>query len=135
MPMLTILAIPVHVVSGTGDYSDADTYLTLVRKTDKALEKLVNYFKEVDEPTVILFFGDHQPNLKNEFYQMAYGKSMGQMKGEELMQFFHSNYIIWANFDIEEQEMDLSSNYLIPVMKQAVGMDLTGYDRFPLDLA
>ncbi len=125
---------PVHVTSGTGAYGDADTYLTLIHKSDQSLEKLVNYFDATDDPTVIIFFGDHQPKLADEFYQMAYGKTMKEMKGEELMQFYHSNYLIWANFDIEEKEMDLSTNYLIPVMKQEVGMDLTGYDQFLLDL-
>lgn len=127
------LGDPVHVVSDVS-FPDADTYLTEIRKSDKALEKLVTYFESVDEPTVIVFFGDHQPKLSEEFYRMVYGKTMDDMKGEELMQFYHSNYLIWANFDIEEQQMDLSSNYLIPVMKQAVGMELTGYDRFLLDL-
>ncbi|MBR1901271.1 MAG: LTA synthase family protein [Lachnospiraceae bacterium] len=127
------LGDPVHVVSDVS-FPDADTYLTEIRKSDKALEKLVTYFESVDEPTVIVFFGDHQPKLSDDFYRMVYGKTMDDMKGEELMQFYHSNYLIWANFDIEEQQMDLSSNYLIPVMKQAVGMELTGYDRFLLDL-
>lgn len=127
------LGDPVHVVSDTS-FPDADTYLTEIRKSDKALEKLVTYFESVDEPTVIVFFGDHQPKLSDEFYKMVYGKTMDDMKGEELMQFYFSNYLIWANFDIEEQQTDLSCNYLIPVMKQAVGMKLTGYDRFLLDL-
>ena len=127
------LGDPVHVVAEES-YPDVDTYLTEIRKSDQALEKLVSYFKEVDEPTVIVFFGDHQPKLADEFYQMVYGKTMDEMTGEEVMQFYHSNYLIWANFDIEEQEIDLSSNYLIPVMKEAVGMELTGYDQFLLEL-
>lgn len=128
------LGDPVHVISGTGSYPDADVYLTMIHKSDQALEKLVHYFEQTDDPTVIIFFGDHQPNLDDSFYEMAYGKTMSQMDGEELMQFYHSNYLIWANYEIEEKEMDLSSNYLIPVMKQAAGMELTGYDRFLLSL-
>ena len=128
------LGDPVHVVSGTGDYPDADVYLTLIRKSDQAFEKLVHYFEQTDDPTVVIFFGDHQPNLSDSFFEMACGKAMSQSDGEELMQFYHSDYVIWANYDIEEKEMDLSSNYLMPVMKQAAGMELTGYDRFLLEL-
>ena len=94
----------------------------------------MHYFEQTDDPTVIVFFGDHQPSLPNDFYRMAYGKTKSEMDGEEGMQFYHSNYVIWANFDIEEKEMDLSANYLAPVMKQAAGMELTGYDRFLLAL-
>ena len=39
-----------------------DRYLSLIRLTDQSLEKLVDYFSNVDEKTVIVFFGDHQPS-------------------------------------------------------------------------
>ena len=124
----------VHVTGGTKDCPEADLYLSLAHKSDQALEKLVGYFEQTDDPTVIVFFGDHQPSLPNSFYKMVYGKTKGEMDGEDRMRLYHSNYIIWANFDIEEQETDLSANYLSPVLKQAAGMELTGYDRFLLSL-
>ena len=37
-------------------------YLSLVRLSDQALEKLISYFEEADEKTIVVFFGDHQPN-------------------------------------------------------------------------
>ena len=37
-------------------------YLTLIHKTDQALENLIDYFSKVDDRTIIVFFGDHQPN-------------------------------------------------------------------------
>ncbi|MFA6949032.1 MAG: LTA synthase family protein, partial [Eubacteriales bacterium] len=51
----------VHVLGFENDqiYS-AETYLTLIRETDNALRKLINYFSTVDEDTVVIFFGDHQ---------------------------------------------------------------------------
>lgn len=39
-------------------------YLSLVRISDLAFGELVEYFKEADEPTVILMFGDHQPGRR-----------------------------------------------------------------------
>lgn len=37
--------------------------------TDEAnYRQLISYFETVDEPTVVLFFGDHEPRLSNEFY-------------------------------------------------------------------
>ena len=127
------LGDPVHILAD-GSYPDAESYLTLIRKSDQAFEKLVGYFENIEEPTVILFYGDHQPRLSDDFCRMAYGKTMDDMEGEELLQYYDSNYVIWANFDIEEKEMDISSNYLIPIMKQATGMGLTGYEEFLLQL-
>lgn len=116
------------------DYNDVEVYLTLIHKSDQALEELVTYFENLDDPTVILFFGDHQPGLNEEFYTKLLGKPIDKMSDEELMQKYYTPYVIWANFDIEEKEMDISSNFLVPLMKQATGMKLTGYNQFLLRL-
>ena len=41
-------------------YTDANQYLSLLNESDKALENLITYFKGVDDPVEIVFFGDHQ---------------------------------------------------------------------------
>ena len=55
----------------TEGYTDdsVDRYLSLSKETDDALEYLIEYFKDYDEPTIIVMFGDHYPicrtNLRN----------------------------------------------------------------------
>ena len=83
---------------------------------------------------MILFFGDHQPGLNDEFYTKLLGKSTEALSDEQLMEKYHTPYVIWANYDIEEKEMDISSNYLASIMKEAVGIRLSGYDQFLLKL-
>ena len=51
--------------ANANDY--ANRYLSLVKKTDDALKNLLNYFKSVDEPTIVVMFGDHQPKLQMIF--------------------------------------------------------------------
>ena len=63
----------ISVTSFTAD-SATEQYLSLIHESDAALEDLVNYFSTVDEPTVICFFGDHLPSLKNGFYTDIMGK-------------------------------------------------------------
>ena len=41
----------------------AEQYLTLVRETDQAFEKLIRYFEKQEEPVLIVMFGDHQPSV------------------------------------------------------------------------
>ena len=43
-------------------YDNPVNYLNLVKKSDEAFQELVEYFERVDEPTVIVMFGDHEPN-------------------------------------------------------------------------
>ena len=41
----------------------ANQYLSLIHESDKALEYLISYFEECEEPTLIVMFGDHYPTL------------------------------------------------------------------------
>ena len=51
---------------GTSSYTEQ--YLALMRKTDDALKELIDYYSKVDEPTMIVLFGDHQGKLTTAFY-------------------------------------------------------------------
>ena len=57
----------------TGDmenrYLDADQYFSLMRESDNALRNLISHYSNTDVPTMIIFFGDHQPPLTNSFYE------------------------------------------------------------------
>ena len=57
-------------------------YLSLMKISDKALEELVAYFSNVDEKTVIVFFGDHQPKLEEAFYN-SFGKEDTTMESQQ----------------------------------------------------
>ena len=48
--------------------SFAETYLNLMRISDKAFADLISYFENVAEPTIICMFGDHQPKLNDNFF-------------------------------------------------------------------
>lgn len=45
-----------------GKYPKVDQYLSLIKKSDTALQELIEYYSQVDEPTIICIFGDHQPS-------------------------------------------------------------------------
>ena len=40
-----------------------ETYANLLADADKALEELLTYFQNTEEPTLIVFWGDHSPEL------------------------------------------------------------------------
>jgi glucan phosphoethanolaminetransferase (alkaline phosphatase superfamily) len=113
----------------------AQNYLSLVKYTDEAVEKLVNYFKQVDEPTVIIFFGDHRPSLKQSWYEMLYGKSEEDMTQEELMKKYEIPFFAWANYDIPEEHVDkISMNYLSAYIMDQLGLKLTKFQQFELKM-
>lgn len=112
------------------DYS-SEQYLSLALESDRALEQLIAHYEQSSEPTMIVFFGDHQPPLKNAFYEVLYGKPLSERTTEEVMQQYQVPFFIWTNYDIEEQEgVVISPNYLGVLTAQMAGMPLTGFMNF-----
>ena len=50
------------------EYPQAEEYLSLIKESDKAFMQLIQHFEDVEEPTMIVMFGDHMPNLTDGFY-------------------------------------------------------------------
>ena len=55
-------------------YPLVENYLSEVNVTDQAFEKLVDYFKDRDEKTIIVMFGDQLPAIENKFYMQELQK-------------------------------------------------------------
>ena len=107
------------------DYS-AEQFLDLMRESDKALEELIGYYSQCEEPTLVVFFGDHQPPLANAFYEELYGKKLSERTTEEVMQQYAVPFFLWANYDIEErQDVVISPNFLGVLTAQTAGLPLT----------
>lgn len=113
-----------------------EQYLSLVKLSDEALEKLISYFANEDEKTVVVFFGDHQPNdTVASMILKLNGTSVSELDEEELKMRYEVPYVIWANYDIEEKtEADTSLNYLAANVLKAAGVPTTAYQNYLLEL-
>ncbi|MCL2355191.1 MAG: sulfatase-like hydrolase/transferase [Oscillospiraceae bacterium] len=103
-----------------------EQYLSLLRLSDYALEYLINYFSNVDERTIILFFGDHQPpHLEDEFWEYLLPYD------EDAYTKYLTPFMIWANYDIETREVsDISLNFLSILLMDVIGLETTPYMNF-----
>lgn len=113
-----------------------DRYLSLIRLTDQSLEKLVDYFSNVDEKTVIVFFGDHQPSdtvaAQIQDSMLLPGESVPD---EQLRKRYLVPYLVWANYDIDgATQQNTSLNYLSAQVLKAAGVPTGAYQNFLLDL-
>lgn len=114
---------------------DAEQYLSLMKLSDDALRDFIGYFQQVEEPTLIVLFGDHQPHLSDYFYHKVMGETPDELTGEQAMKRYQVPFLIWANYDIREAEIDcISINYLSTLMTETAGLELTDYQRFLLDM-
>jgi len=88
---------------------DAQIYLSLVKASDDAVKQLVETYKDSDEPTMIIFFGDHQPGLSNEALSAIYGGKPDLT----YLDTFKTKFFIWTNYETEaESDVNISANFL-----------------------
>lgn len=116
--------------------SALDQYLSLIKLTDEDLKNLIEYFSNVDEKTIVVFFGDHQPNdTVASSVLAANGMDYNNLSNEELKLRYQVPYVIWANYDIDEATgKDTSVNYLAANVLKAAGVPTNDYQSFLLKL-
>ena len=115
-----------------GEYPKTEQYLSLLRETDRAVEYLLEELQAYPEETIVLFFGDHQPDLEKGLYQELIGDfdTLDKRMLQYMVPFF-----IWANFDIEEAYVDCTSlNYLPRYLLETAGLELPVYYQALADI-
>ncbi len=110
-------------------YPQAEEYLSMIHYSDMALEYLITELENRPRKTVVLFFGDHLPQIEPEFYEELYGGSFDTL--DEQMLNYTVPFFVWANYDIPEQTVPCTSlNYLGRYLLEAAGIDLPPYYQF-----
>lgn len=127
----------IYATSVSKNYNKANKYLSLVKASDDAFRELIEYFSNVDEPTVICMFGDHQPSIEPDFIAEVMGvDSLSSLTPEQEQLRHVTPFFIWANYDIEEKQIDkLSANYLSSLVLETAGVKLTEYNKYLLKLS
>jgi len=87
--------------NGVDEDDEITNYLNNIRITGDALQSFVDYLDTIDEPTVLVFVGDHFPSMRGE--NNVYD-SLG-VTSENCQVVFEQNYIIWSNYDLDYSDM------------------------------
>ncbi len=113
-----------------------DQYLSLLKVSDQQFENLVDYFSREEEKTVIVFFGDHQPSDSVVRPILRWnGSNTSNMSVEEAQLRYVVPYVIWANYDIEEETgADTDISFLAANVLERAEMPTTAYQNFLLEL-
>lgn len=125
---------PTVTADGLEDDVSLTQYLSLIKESDDAFKDLVEYFEGVNEPTVILMFGDHQPTdeaIKGLLDKIDFNTS--DLK--EFEKQYITPFAIWTNYDIEEKEVEYTScNYLSSLLLDTAGLPLSPYQNYLKEL-
>ncbi|MBQ9062705.1 MAG: sulfatase-like hydrolase/transferase [Eubacterium sp.] len=116
--------------------ADTKQFINLTQYSDEAFQELTAYFEKVDEPTVIVMYGDHLPNFINDFYDTLWGKRTGIEKFKK----YTTPVVVWANYDINKGGQydalfeDISVNYVTAEVMHVAGLPMTAYQKYLVDL-
>lgn len=115
------------------DHPMAEQYLTLLHESDKAVETFLTELERWPEDTIVLFFGDHFPQVEGDFFLEVHGGPFEDLSEKQLQ--YTIPFFIWANYDIPEKTIECTSlNYLGRYLLEAAGIPLPPYYRFLKDL-
>lgn len=114
-----------------GQLSD---YATGVHASDEALQYLLDYFSAVEEPTLVVIFGDHRTNLGNStnqiFYETGYiDDTMSETEKNELL--YTTPVAAWSNY--KEVHMDLGTiapYQILPTILKNYGLEKPKFFQF-----
>lgn len=128
-------------------YNVLNNYISGLNDADKLLGKVTDFVSDLDEPTVIVFFGDHLPYLDSDL--KAYediGYPIYENNIESVKLKYSTPYIIWGNKAaknlissqggkvLKGKNEDISSNYLGLKLLEYINMDLPPFFNFLKDI-
>jgi phosphoglycerol transferase MdoB-like AlkP superfamily enzyme len=124
-------------------YNIINNYLSGIGKTDKALKKLFDYFRNEEEPAIVIIFGDHNPWLGKDhmgYDMMNINLDLSDIEG--FKNYYQTPYIIWGNNaakkrfnkDFAGEGNHISPNFLMAELFQYLGWEGNGYMQYLLDV-
>ncbi len=126
-----------------GLYNIANNYLYGVKDTGEELSKMIDYFRNQDEPVVVVLFGDHNPWLgeQNAVYKML-GIDLDLGTEQGFRNYYETPYIIWGNDaareiagnDLQGQRDEIGSCYLMAQMFEELGYVGNPYMQSLMDI-
>lgn len=103
-PTEKVLEDPEIVVSGVEDEGERNAweyYVNLIHETDKFVQQLIDAVEARNEPTVLVFYGDHLPTMNLE---------AKDLKSKYL---YNTNYVIWDNIGLEKQDENIAAYQIV----------------------
>ncbi len=96
---------------GDADEDSVEYYVNLLRGMDNFIGDLVETISNIDENTIVVFFGDHLPSLDVKNEQLSIGNTL------------QTEYVIWNNFGYNTEDEDIEAYQLSSKICEIIGVD------------
>lgn len=122
----------------SSDYHIVNNYLDGIQDTGRHLLAMVDAFRSIDEPVILVFFGDHNPWLGEQSVTYdALGIDIRSQSEESFYNYYATDYLIWANDAAKEvlgndfvgEGPTVSPCFLMNVLFEQCGWEGPGYTK------
>lgn len=93
-------------------------YVNQINEMDAFLGELIDTLSNIDEDTILVFYGDHLPSL---------GLTDDMLENNNLYQ---TEYVIWSNFDLPKDNVDLEAYQLTASILEKLGIKNYTLNRY-----
>lgn len=126
----------IEVTDATGEHNtEMETYAEGLKQSDVALKEFITKIENYDEPTIVIFFGDHLVNFQSDIHQQ-HGYTEKDTNAARSKMFFETPLLIMSNMDEFKIENinDLSPIFIAPLILRELNLPLSPFYLFLLDL-
>ena len=110
-------------------------YAQGIYDADKQLGRLYEYIKEYEEPTILIFLGDHLPYLyteerENALKYLSYFNTGN--KNEDIYRMYNTQALIVSNYNIDTKELPkyMSNNLVLTYIVNNMDIELSTYYKW-----
>ena len=126
----------IEVLDANGEHNtEMETYAEGLKQTDLALKEFITKIENYDEPTLVIFFGDHLINFQSDIHEQ-HGYIEKDTDALRAKLFFETPLLIMSNmsdFQIENIA-DVSPIFIAPLILRELNLPLSPFYVFLLDL-
>jgi phosphoglycerol transferase MdoB-like AlkP superfamily enzyme len=131
-----------NTIEVTGDFSPEskgmlETLSQGILDADKMLQDLVEHYSKLNEPTVVVFFGDHLPALGDDYQVYKDTKYIsGNDDPDFLNKIYRVPFVIWNNFSNNAKDkLEISPSFLSPYILKLAGQQGSYYTDYLQELS
>lgn len=95
--------------SEEGYLNQLEYYVNQINETDEFINELTQALNEFEEPTIVVFYGDHLPPLSFENDDLENDR-------------YETEYVMWSNFTMEKERHDLTTYQLNAYVLERLGI-------------
>lgn len=123
--------------TGSADLNQIiNTYSTGIKYSDQMLNNLFEEIEKLEEPTLVVFFGDHLPLMEGVYTELGYVQDMYVQTLDELLKMKQTPLVAWSNYQNEISNVDnISAAFLGPKILEWAKLDAPLFYSFLNDFS